>query len=77
MINKEIIKEHKSRIIINAIGVLLGLAGGYLYYHFYACNQGCPLNASPYLSMIWGGLLGYFVADMIKLKSSRKNTEQN
>jgi len=68
MINKDFFTKNKTRIIFNIIGVILGLAGGYLYYHFYACNQGCPLNSSPLLSMLWGGILGYLLSDMYKAK---------
>lgn len=51
-----------------AIGgfTLLGVLGGYMYYSMVGCNMegGCPLRSNPYMSMVWGGLLGYLVPDM-------------
>lgn len=44
------------------LGVLLGAAGGFLYYYFIGCNTGtCPITSSPYGSVITGGLLGFLV----------------
>ena len=47
-------------------GLLLGVAGGYLYYHFIGCRSGsCSITSNPYMSMIWGGLMGYLLLDMV------------
>ncbi len=61
-------KLFTKRFIINIIGVILGIGGGYLYYHFYGCTNGCPINSNPFLSMIWGGLLGYLITSLFKDK---------
>ncbi|MFW5706562.1 MAG: hypothetical protein ACOC12_01465 [Bacteroidota bacterium] len=45
---------------------LLGVIGGYAYYAFIGCNSGgCAIQSNPYLSMIWGGALGYLLPDMV------------
>jgi hypothetical protein len=44
---------------------LLGVAGGYLYYAFIGCNGGCTIQSNPYLSMLWGGAMGYLIPDMV------------
>jgi uncharacterized membrane protein YhaH (DUF805 family) len=44
---------------------LLGVTGGYLYYYFIGCNNGCTIQSNPYLSMIWGGAMGYLLPDMV------------
>lgn len=43
----------------NLIGLLIGLAGGYAYYHFIGCNSGtCPITSNPSSSMLYGSLIG-------------------
>ena len=37
------------------IGALLGFA----YYYFIGCNSGsCPITGNPYISTVYGGLVG-------------------
>jgi hypothetical protein len=39
--------------------VLIGSAGGYLFYRFVGCKSGtCPITRSPWLSTIYGAILG-------------------
>ncbi len=48
-----------------AAAVLLGVIGGYAYYALIGCTTGgCAITSNPYLSMVWGGLLGYLVPDI-------------
>lgn len=51
----------------------LGVAGGYAYFYFIGCNQGCTIQSNPYLSMLWGGAMGYLIPDMFL--NPRKETE--
>ncbi len=44
---------------------LLGVIGGYTYYALIGCNGSCTIQSSPYLSMIWGGAMGYLLPDMV------------
>ena len=44
------------------LGVFIGGLAGFLYYYFVGCASGhCAITSSPYMSIIWGGLLGLFV----------------
>lgn len=44
------------------ISVLIGGTLGFLYYYFVGCDSGtCPITSSPYMSIIFGSLLGFFV----------------
>jgi hypothetical protein len=44
------------------LAVATGVLAGFLYYYFIGCNSGsCPITGNPYMSMIWGGLLGFFL----------------
>jgi hypothetical protein len=42
--------------------VALGGLAGFLYYYFVGCTSGnCAISSNPYMSIIWGGLLGLFL----------------
>lgn len=44
------------------VAVAGGGFAGFLYYYFIGCNSGtCAITGNPYMSIIWGGLLGFFV----------------
>ena len=41
------------------IPVVIGAAGGYLYYSFVGCVSGtCPITSNPWLSTGYGALVG-------------------
>jgi uncharacterized membrane protein YhaH (DUF805 family) len=43
------------------IFTFIGVTGGYIYYATIGCNNGCAIQSNPYLSMLWGGSLGYLL----------------
>ena len=46
------------------IAVITGGLAGFLYYYFIGCNSGsCGITNDPYMSMVWGGLLGLFMVN--------------
>lgn len=62
---KQLLKKHWLRIV----GIIVGAIGGFLYYYFVGCASGtCPITSNPYISVIYGGIMGYLVADMFKKK---------
>lgn len=47
-----------------ATSVIIGGILGYLYYHFEGCTSGtCAITSSPYLSIVFGSLLGLSFAN--------------
>jgi hypothetical protein len=55
----------KRNMLSIGLGIVLGAAAGYLMYRFVGCRTGtCPITRSPYLSMIFGALLGALIAGM-------------
>jgi len=66
--------EFIKKYILKIIGVLAGSAGGFLYYYFVGCTSGtCPITSNPYISMVYGALLGYLLMDMFKKKEHETN----
>ncbi len=62
---------------LTVIGVVVGIIGGYLYYSQIGCNSGtCAITSNPYMSMGWGGAMGYLVFDMFngKKKDKKENS---
>jgi len=65
---------------LSIAGLLVGAGGGYLYYYFIGCNSGsCAITSNPYMSILWGALLGYLVFDMFKpkAKSQKDQSEES
>ena len=45
------------------IGVVVGGGLGFAYYKFVGCSTGtCPLTSNPFISTIYGGIVGALVA---------------
>lgn len=58
---KTFIEEHK--MIVRIIAVVIGGLAGFLYYKFIGCRSGvCPLTSNPYISIVWGALLGLVIS---------------
>lgn len=63
-------RKNKVRLLIWVLGALLGAAGGYLYYVKIGCNSGsCPITGNPWMSTLWGAIMGYLLADLIPVKN--------
>ncbi len=57
------------------IGMLIGVIGGYIYYIEVGCKSGsCPITSNPWMTMLWGLLMGYLVGDMFN-KEAKKEKE--
>ncbi|HOG05879.1 MAG: DUF6132 family protein [Paludibacter sp.] len=65
------VKEFIKKNILKIIGVLVGTVSGYLYYHFVGCKSGtCPITSNPYISILYGAVLGYLLFDLFKRKKT-------
>ena len=54
------------------VPVFLGAIIGYAYYHFIGCNSGgCPITSSPYISTIYGAVIGLVFAFPSKKKNEK------
>ncbi|RMD51000.1 MAG: hypothetical protein D6830_01375 [Ignavibacteria bacterium] len=52
----EFIKKY--RYIFSTV---LGGIAGYAYYHFIGCNGGCLITGNPYISTVYGSVLGLLI----------------
>jgi hypothetical protein len=50
-------------ILKYVIGAVVGGGLGFAYYKFVGCSTGaCPLASNPWISSIYGAILGLFIA---------------
>jgi len=62
--------------VISAIGAVVGIIGGYIYYAKVGCSSGsCAITSNPWLSMLWGAAMGYLVFDIFAGKKKKKQEE--
>ena len=58
------------------VPIFLGAVLGYAYYYFIGCNSGsCAITSSPYISTIYGAVVGLVFA--IPSKKKNEKTESN
>jgi hypothetical protein len=57
------------KIIKLVLPLLLGVAGGFLYYQFVGCNGSCAITSSPLNSTLYGALVGLVLTDWKSIKT--------
>lgn len=64
---------------LTILGIIVGTVGGYLYYLKVGCVDGtCAITSNPWMSVLWGGALGYLLFDMFnKKKKELKKTDKD
>ena len=64
MNKKRIVKKVMIKYII---AVIIGGGLGFLYYRMIGCPSGaCPITSNPYISTIYGAVMGALVAGIFK-----------
>ncbi len=67
--------QKKKEILLTLSGVIVGLVGGYFYYHFVGCENGCPIKSNPWLMTGYGGLMGGLGASLVYSMLNKSNTK--
>ncbi len=53
----------EARVLKIVSGVLIGGVAGYGWHRLVGCSTGaCPITANPYISTIYGALVGLMIA---------------
>lgn len=75
---RKIAKKIWLRYLPMVIFTVIGTAGGYLYYHFIGCASGtCAITSNPYISAVYGGVLGLLTGAIITPIKKRQHKERN
>lgn len=65
-----IIRKHR----ITILGAILGAVAGYLYWRFVGCSSGgCAITSSPFMSTLWGLLMGGTFFNIFEKKPVKKD----
>ncbi len=56
---------------------LIGGVAGYSYYYFVGCNGGCLITGNPYISTIYGSLVGFILGIPNKRITKNGNETNN
>lgn len=57
------------------IGMVAGALGGFLYFHFVGCNGSCLISSSPYISTIYGALMGGLTGNLFQKKPTKQEAD--
>lgn len=48
--------------LYTVLSIVVGGGLGYAYYRFIGCSTGaCPITANPYVSTLYGALMGFLI----------------
>jgi len=60
-------KRRPGRMLHVGLAIVGGGALGYAYYRFIGCASGtCPITSNPYISTIYGAVMGFLMSGGIK-----------
>ena len=65
---------NKKQIVVTALGVVVGLIAGYLYYQQIGCASGtCVITSKPLNSTLYGGLMGGLLFNLFVTSPNKKD----
>ncbi|GEM_PF-499230 len=68
------LKEYAS--LRHLAGLLLGAVGGYAYWYFYGCTEGCTITGSPLNSTLYFAFMGYMAVGLFPVKKETDKEER-
>lgn len=67
----------KKRIVLLAVGAVLGAIAGYLYYVYIGCSSGsCAITSKPINSTLYGMFMGGLLLDMVNDYTTKKDQKE-
>ncbi|MEE4196758.1 MAG: DUF6132 family protein [Bacteroidales bacterium] len=67
---KEFILKHKYAFIL----LVPGIIAGFIYWKYVGCLSGtCPITSNWHTMVLFGGIFGYLIGDMIDDKATKKS----
>ncbi|MDO9512670.1 MAG: DUF6132 family protein [Bacteroidales bacterium] len=65
------VKLRKQFTLPSIIGVSAGIIAGYFYYREIGCKGGsCPITSNPWLTILWGAIMGFLIGSMFNKKAN-------
>ncbi len=66
--------EYLKKNIWIVSGLIIGAAGGYIYYVYVGCLSGtCPITSNPLSSTLYGALMGAVLFNMFAKEKPKKS----
>jgi hypothetical protein len=63
---------------LTILGIIIGAAGGFAYYHFIGCASGtCPITSRPLSSTLYGALMGGLLLNMFQKEEKEIQNTKN
>lgn len=67
----------KNKLLLKILVAVLGAAGGLLYQRNIGCTSGgCPITSDPWVSTLYGAVLGWLFGGILTDAFTGKATEQ-
>lgn len=71
---KEFMLKHKYGLLL----IIPGIIAGYAYWKYVGCTSGtCPITSNWHTMVLFGGLIGYFIGDIIDDYFKKKNFKKD
>lgn len=66
------LQKHK----ISIFAAILGAIGGYIYWYYWGCLDGCTIRSVWWRMSLWGALMGGLMGSMLSDYLSKKQEQQ-
>jgi hypothetical protein len=64
-------KKILSKYPLTFIGILVGAVGGFFYWKYVGCTNGCPMQSNPYRMTAYGAVMGGLVLSMFQTSGGK------
>lgn len=61
---------------LEILGVVLGALGGYIYWYFWGCEEGCSIRSVWWRMSLWGAVFGGLALSALKDQLTRRSNQK-